>query len=467
MEKIIIIDDNEEIRRQLKWGLGTDYTVFQADSRPEALKQIQKHRPKVVTLDLGLPPHENSTEEGLLTLSEIVKEYPHTKVVVITGNGQRVNALKAIRAGAYDYYEKPVDLQELKVIINRAFHLYDIEEENRNLRDGIDMKGSGMLGLMGECQDMQRVFSTIRKIGPSDVSVLVIGESGTGKELVARAIHAMSMRKSGPFISINCGAIPDNLLESELFGHEKGAFTGAHSQLQGKVEYAEKGTLFLDEIGELPAKLQVKLLRFLQERTIQRLGGREDIHVDTRILAATNIDIQKAISEKTFREDLYYRLGVLTLKLPPLRERGSDIMLLTNLFVIKFSQQFGKKVEGLSRQAQQEIEAYDWPGNVRELENRLQRAVIMADSKIIDIHDLGFAAAVGSPKKANWDGVTLKEAKGQVEKEFIINAINKWGGNLAKTAEELGVTRPTLYDLIKKHGVSGQTGGRAAEETSE
>ncbi|MDA8090458.1 MAG: sigma 54-interacting transcriptional regulator [Nitrospiraceae bacterium] len=332
MEKIIVIDDDEEIRRQLKWGLGKDYDVLQAENRVDALSLVEKNRPKAITLDLGLPPHENSAQEGLLTLAQVLKESPFTKVIVITGTGQRENALKAIQAGAYDYYEKPVNLQELKVIINRAFHLYDIEEENRNLRAGLEAKSSGMFGMSGQCAGLQKVFSAIRKIGPSDISVLIIGESGTGKELAARAIHAMSQRSGGPFVSINCGAIPDNLLETELFGHEKGAFTGAHAQVMGKVEYADKGSFFLDEIGELPAGLQVKLLRFLQERTIQRIGGREDIAVDTRIIAATNADIMKAVREKTFREDLYYRLGVMVLNLPPLRERGDDVMLLANLF---------------------------------------------------------------------------------------------------------------------------------------
>ncbi len=463
MEKIIIIDDDEEIRRQLKWGLGKDYDVLQAGSRADALVLVQKNRPKAVTLDLGLPPHENSVEEGLLTLDSVLKESPSTKVIVITGNGQRENALKAIQAGAYDYYEKPVNLQELKVIISRAFHLYDIEEENRNLRAGLEANDSGMFGMCGQCPEIQKVFSTIRKVGPSDISVLIIGESGTGKELVAKAIHALSLRNKGPFISINCGAIPDNLLEAELFGHEKGAFTGAHAQVMGKAEYADNGTFFLDEIGELPSSLQVKLLRFLQERTIQRVGGREDIHVNTRIIAATNADITKAVQEKTFREDLYYRLGVMVLNLPPLRERGDDIMLLANLFLIKFAGQSGKKVKGLSKQARELIMSYSWPGNIRELENRMQRAVIMSDSPVIDIHDLGFTGNERhSPGMAGARGATLKAVKNKVEKDFITEVIDRHKGNMARVAEELGISRPTLYDLIKKHGIAGQAGIRTA-----
>ncbi|MDA8091189.1 MAG: PEP-CTERM-box response regulator transcription factor [Nitrospiraceae bacterium] len=463
MERIIIVDDDEEIRRQLKWGLGKDYEVLQAGNRADALTLVGKNRPKVITLDLGLPPHENSVEEGLLTLASILKESPSTKVIVITGNGQRENALKAIQAGAYDYYEKPVNLQELKVIVNRAFHLYDIEEENRNLRTGMEVKASDMFGMAGQCAEIQKVFSTIRKVGPSDISVLIIGESGTGKELVARAIHALSPRNRKPFISINCGAIPDNLLESELFGHEKGAFTGAHAQVMGKVEYADKGTFFLDEIGELPANLQVKLLRFLQERIIQRVGGREDIHVDTRIVAATNLDIMKAVREKTFREDLYYRLGVMVLNLPPLRERSGDIMVLANLFLLKFAGQVGKKVKGLSKQAQQFIESYNWPGNIRELENRIQRAVIMSESPVIDIHDLGFTETESHSNAFNMRGKSLKAVKNKVEKDLVIDVIDRHKGNMARIAEELGVSRPTLYDLIKKHGIGGQQGSATVE----
>ncbi|GAB4388023.1 MAG: PEP-CTERM-box response regulator transcription factor [Thermodesulfovibrionales bacterium] len=454
MENLLVIDDNEEIRTQLKWGLGKDYSVHLAEDAGKGLSLFGKLRPKAVVLDLGLPPHEDSTEEGFRFLEAALRERPHTKVVVVTGDEQRESALKAVGMGAYDYYQKPVDLKELKVIIQRAFHLYNIEEENRKLQGAL-RRSSELEGMMGQCPAMLEVFSTIRKIASSDASVLVSGESGTGKELVARAIHSMSLRKDGPFMPINCGAIPENLLESELFGHEKGAFTGAHAQVQGKVEFAHGGTLFLDEIGELPASLQVKLLRFLQEKTIQRVGGRENIHVDARIVAATNADISKAIGEGKFREDLYYRIGVITMFLPPLRKRGGDITLLSNVFLKKFSDEFGKKIKGFSGSSVEFLESYDWPGNVRELENRVQRAVIMAESSFIEPRDLAFSETPGATLRRLPElGITLKEARERLEREMLSHAIGKHGGNMAKAAEDLGISRPTLYDLTRKHGLN-------------
>jgi two-component system NtrC family response regulator len=364
--------------------------------------------------------------------------------------------------GAYDFYQKPIDANELKIIVSRAFYLHNIEDENRRLHLSLDEKTTELCGMVGQCPDMLRIFSTIRKVASSDISVLIAGESGTGKELVARAIHSMSLRKEGPFVPINCGAIPENLLESELFGHEKGAFTGAHLQVQGKVEYAHKGTLFLDEIGELSAALQVKLLRFLQEKTVQRIGGREDIHVDARILAATNIDIQKAIQDGRFREDLYYRLGVLVINLPPLRKRGEDIVFLANLFLRRFSEEFKKKVRGFSPASIKLLEAYEWPGNVRELENRIQRAVIMSELSVIEPYDLGFAERSAMQKAVVAENITLKEARDRIERELVVAAVEKHNGNIARAAEELGISRPTLYDIMKKHGLynsnPGQTG---------
>jgi two-component system NtrC family response regulator len=457
MEKLLIVDDNEEIRKQLKWGLAKDYSVLLAGNADEALALFRKHRPKVVTLDLGLPPHEDGTAEGFRCLEGALNEQPAAKVIVITGNDERENALKAIDMGAYDYYQKPVDLAELKVMIKRACHLYNIEEENRSLHTALEEKAPGLYGMIGQCPQMQEVFSAIRKIASSDVAVLVVGESGTGKELVAKAIHSMSMRNAGAFVPLNCGAIPENLLESELFGHEKGAFTGAHDRVQGKVEYAHNGTLFLDEIGELPASLQVKLLRFLQEKTIQRVGGREDIAVDTRIIAATNIEIEKAIKEGSFREDLYYRIGVITISLPPLRERGADVVLLSNVFLRRSCQEFGKKVKGFSARALELLESHGWPGNVRELENKVQRAVIMAESLMIEPRDLGFAEEAEDrqkrPQVASVPGETLKDAKNRIEREMIMSAVETHDGNIAKAAAELGISRPTLYDLMKKHGL--------------
>lgn len=453
MEKLLIVDDSEEIRKQLKWGLGKEYTVLLAGNGKDAFSLFKKNLPKVVLLDMGLPPHENGTEEGFKCLEEIQKKLPIAKVIVITGNEERENVLRAVQMGAYDFYQKPIDLKELKVIINRAFYLYNIEEENRQLQIALEKKTPELVGMIGQCTKMLEVFSTIRKVATSDAPILIEGESGTGKELVAKATHSMSLRKDGPFIPINCGAIPENLLESELFGFEKGAFTGAHDRVQGKVEFAQKGTLFLDEIGELPANLQVKLLRFLQEKIFQRLGGRENIHVNTRIIAATNVDISKAIQEGRFREDLYYRIGVITINLPTLRQREDDIILLANFFLKKSSGEFGKKVRGFSPSSIELLESYNWPGNVRELENKIQRAVIMSESPMIEPHDLGFSKRPTRQRFVTTENMTLRETRDNVEREMIISAMEKHGGNIARVAEELSVSRPTLYDLIKKHGL--------------
>ncbi len=467
MEKLLIVDDSPEIRKQLKWGLGKEYKVIPAGSVDEALELFKAHQPKVMTLDLGLPPDADGATEGLRCLDAVLGLNPSTKVIVLSGNEERENALKAVSLGAYDFYQKPIELTELKVILSRAFHLAQLEGENRRLQSAVKGQGSGMHGIFGQCVKIEEIFATIRKVATADIPVMILGESGTGKEMVARAIHNQSLRKDGPFIPINCGAIPENLLESELFGHEKGAFTGAQARVQGKVEYAQGGTLFLDEIGEMPAPLQVRLLRFLQEKVIQRVGGREDIEVDVRIVAATNIDIQKAITVGTFREDLYYRLGVISLDLPPLRARGEDPVLLGNLFLRRYGAEFNKKVRGFSAAAMNQLQRYEWPGNVRELENKIKRAVVMADSPIIEPQDLGFAgAAAEAGEEAStrsvapalgaglkFDGLTLKEARSQVEKEMLIAAMEQEEGNIVRAAEALGVSRPTLYDLMKKHGV--------------
>jgi len=456
LNKILVVDDNDDIRKQLKWGLGKEFAVLLAADGKEALSHFRKHQPLVVTLDLGLPPDEDGTEEGFRCLDEMLQHMPTTKIIVITGNDGRENALKAVQMGAYDYYQKPVDLGELKVIISRAFHLQVIEAENRRLQNTLADRTGENSGIIGQCPAMQQVFSTIRKVAASDVSVLVSGESGTGKELVARAVHDMSLRKHAPFVAINCGAIPETLLESELFGHERGSFTGAHARVLGKVEYANKGTLFLDEIAEIPGSLQVKLLRFLQERSLQRVGGREDIPVDVRIIAATNIDINKAMEEGRFREDLYYRIGVVTIDLPPLRARGDDILLLANLFLRRFSGDFNRKVRGYSPASEECIISYGWPGNVRELENKVQRAVLMAGGHLVEPEDLGFAAPpeVEPPTSSEVCELgTLKDARDALERDMILTAIRQQGGNIAKAAEILGVSRPTLYDLMKKHGI--------------
>jgi two-component system, NtrC family, response regulator len=453
MEKLLITDDSDEIRNQLKWGLSKEYSVILAKNGDESLALFKKNTPSVATLDLGLPPHENGTEEGFRCLHEMLRHNPATKVIVITGNDQRENALKAIQTGAYDFYQKPINLDELKIIIKRAFHLASIEQENRALHESLERQTAQFGGMIGQCSEMQTIFSTMRKVASSDAAILVQGESGTGKELVARGIHAMSLQKDGPFIPINCGAIPENLLESELFGHEKGAFTGAHGQVQGKVEYAHKGTLFLDEIGELPSLLQVKLLRFLQDKTIQRVGGREDITVNARIIAATNKDLAKEINDGRFREDLYYRIGVVTINIPALRERRGDTILLATYFLRRYADLYKKRVRGFSAAAQERLSSYEWPGNVRELENKIQRAVIMSEGALAEPEDLGFTTARGEKCVAESISCTLKEARDRVEKEMVVAALDRNNGNIARSAEDLGISRPTLYDILKKNGL--------------
>ncbi len=469
MEKLLIIDDSSEIRKQLKWGLAKDYLVLLAESVDEAIKLFDKHAPAVVTLDLGLPPDIDGASEGLRCLELLLNKRPETKIIVLSGNEDHANALAAVDLGAYDFYHKPIDLAELKIILGRAFHVAALERENFQLKAESTRDNKAFSGIFGQCPQMLKVFDTIKKVTSVNVPVLILGESGTGKEVVAQAIHQQGIRKGHNFIAINCGAIPENLLESELFGHEKGAFTGAQNRVQGKVEYADKGTLFLDEIGEMPALLQVKLLRFLQEKVLQRVGGRENIAVDTRIIAATNIDIEKSIKDGRFREDLYYRIGVITIDLPPLRERGGDIELLGNVFVQRFSQEFGKKIRGFSLESLQYMKDYDWPGNVRELENKVKRAIVMAETPIIEAWDLGFAermeAVPGANDKENSraslmftdtvvdENLTLKEARYHVEHRLLQATLERTQGNVQKAAEQLAVSRPTMYDLMKKHGL--------------
>ena len=454
MEKILVVDDDSDIRQQLKWGLGDGYTVLMAGDINEAINLFKKFQPGVVLLDLGLPPHEHTSEEGFRGLAEMLELNPHAKIIMLTGNSERENALKALQLGAYDFYPKPPVLSELNIIIGRAFHLANIEEQNRDLQRSIELKSKGFTGIIGQCPAMQSVFATIKKVASSDVSIFITGESGTGKELVAQAIHAAGFPKGGPFIPINCGAIPENLLESELFGHEKGSFTGAHSTVQGKLQYAHKGTLFLDEIGELPFNLQVKLLRFLQEGVIQRVGGREDIMIDARTVCATNVDIVKAIADGRFREDLYYRISVITIALPPLRERGEDILLLANYFLRKFNDEYKKKVRRFSASAVNFLRTYDWPGNVRELQNCVQRAIIMGDAAVIEAADLGGSGGDADVPETESSVVTLREARDKVERDLIALALDRHSGNIVKAAEELGVSRPTLYDLLKKHSLT-------------
>ncbi len=443
---LLIVDDSQEIREQMKWGLKSLYSIFEADNRVSASEILQQEKIDLVTLDLGLPPDADGVTEGLSALEQFLSLNSLTKVVVITGNQDRANALKAIQLGAYDFMAKPVDLEVLKIVLQRAAHLAVLEKENKKLLEREEKRG--FPEIIGSSPAMSKVFDTIRRVAGSDVSVLIVGESGTGKELVARAIHQQSNRSEGPFIAINCGAIPETLLESELFGHEKGAFTGAHLQRRGRIESAEGGTLFLDEIGEISPALQVKLLRVLQERTIERVGGRVEIPVDTRVLAATNMDLQLAMKDGRFREDLYYRLNTVTIPVPPLRERGADIVMLGKSLLQKFSEEAQKKVLGYSREALLSLEQYHWPGNVRELENRIRRAVTLTDNPRIAPEDLDLE----EPKDVQ-TGPSLKEAREAVEKRVIEQTLIKTGGNITKAAATLGVSRPTLHDLISRHNI--------------
>ena len=445
-QKLLIVDDDEDLRTQMKWALTADYDVSLAEDRESAITIINKEQPAVVTLDLGLPPNPAGVEEGFAVLDHILDAYNHTKVIIITGRGEKENALRAVEKGAYDFFYKPIQLDELKVVLRRAFHLSQLEQEQREMRHRLS--GSTFEDMIGTSQKMQDVFSTIRKVATTDAPVLITGESGTGKELVARAIHRLSIRESKPFIPINCSAIPENLIESELFGHEKGTFTGAHAQRKGRFEMAEGGTLFLDEIGDLPQLLQVKLLRFLQEKVIERVGGREQIEVDTRILAATNRDLEEAMKKATFREDLYYRLNVVKISLPPLRDRNADVILLAKTFLDRYTSEIRKKIKGFNSQAIESIERYPWPGNVRELENRIKRAVIMSEGKKITAEDLELESTAG--KK---ESMVLKDARKMLEKDLILKAITRNDNSLTKAAAELGVSRPTLYDLMEKLGI--------------
>ena len=445
-ERLLIVEDDAHISRQLKWALAGEYDILLAGDAASALEILKAKRPAVVTLDLGLPPRPDEATVGLELLGKILETQPHTKIIVVTGNGERENALRATNQGAWDYYSKPINIDELKIILSRAFHVRTLEKENLELQKELE-ETKRFDQLIGSSSEMNEIFSNIRKVAKSDVSVLVVGESGTGKELIARAIHNKSNRRGKPFVAINCGAIPDTLLEAELFGHEKGAYTGAHMQRKGKVEYANGGTLFLDEIGELPALLQVKLLRFLQERIIERIGGRERIEVDVRIIAATHKNLKESLSTGEFREDLYYRLGVVTIEVPPLRNRSDDVLLLANYFVRKSCQEMNKSVAKFDASALQAIVEYDWPGNVRELENKIMRAVVMGQGRIIRGEDLDLPCE----RLLNGEQQTLKEVRENLERDFVCRALltNNW--NIARTAEQIGVTRPTMYDLMKKY----------------
>jgi two-component system, NtrC family, response regulator len=444
--KILIVDDDDELRTQMMWALNSTYDVLLAEDRPSAIQIVKDYKPTAVTLDLGLPPSAGDTREGLLALADMLQIDRFLKVLVVTGQDEKQNGIEAIGQGAYDFFCKPVNIDELKVVLDRALRVQDFERDRFEQLDD-DSAVEAFEEIIGVSPQMQTVFDTIQKVSRTDASVLIVGESGTGKELVARAIHRHSSRNSGPFVPINCGAIPENLLESELFGHEKGSFTGAHIQRLGRVELANKGTLFLDEIGELSGPLQVKLLRFLQQHEIERIGGRSPIHVDARIVAATNMDLTKAMAEGRFREDLYYRLGVVIISLPSLRERNEDVLLLANTFLQRQAAAQGRDLI-FTPKALKAIESHHWPGNVRELENRIQRAAIMAENGRITPRDLGIS------QYSEFEGQGLAKARQAVERQMIEAALARNKGNLTRAAAELEISRPSLYELIDKLGIS-------------
>jgi two-component system NtrC family response regulator len=440
---LLVVEDDEGLQRQLKWAY-EGYQVVCAGDRSAAIEALRAHEPAEVTLDLGLPPDPDGTTEGFATLEQILRLKPDTKVIVATGHGAHESALRAIAMGAYDFYKKPVDIDELGMIVARAFHLHAIEAENRRLESD---SGSTVLGsIVSAAPEMLTVARTIERVATADVSVMLLGASGTGKELLAQAVHEKSKRK-GAFVAINCAAIPENLLEAELFGYERGAFTGAVKSNVGKIELAEGGTLFLDEVGDIPLPLQVKLLRFLQERVIERIGGRQPIAVDTRIVCATHQDLEAMIADGRFREDLYYRLAEIVVKIPSLAERSGDAVLLARHFVNRFSRELNPSVQSLSPEALAAIDAYAWPGNVRELENRIKRAVIMADGRSIGAADLDLGSAAAEQSEL----INLRAAREVADRKAIRHAMSRTDNNISGAAKLLGISRPTLYDLLKQY----------------
>jgi two-component system, NtrC family, response regulator len=447
--KLLIVDDDEAIRTQMKWALSQDYDMCFGEDRKGALEAFEANSPAVTLLDLGLPPHPNECSEGLAVLSDILAIDSTAKVIVISGQSEKRNAIQAVGAGAYDFLCKPVEMEELKLLLRRCIHVVDLEKEYRELQES--QRSDMFEDMLGTSPQMQAVFAFIRKVAGTNVPVLLLGESGTGKEMAAAAIHRRSARKDGRFVAINCNAIPENLLESELFGHEKGAFTGAHIQRKGLLETASGGTLFLDEIGELPAPIQVKLLRFLQEQRLQRVGGRQEIQVDTRLVAATNADLKQMIGNRKFREDLYFRLAVVTIRLLPLRERGEDIVVLAREFLQRYAAQEGRTKLVFAPDALRAMTHYSWPGNVRELQNRVKRAVIMASGSRVTAKDLELDLG---KDLASLSATTLKQAREQVERDTIRQALKRHAGRITAAAADLGISRPTLYELMEKLSIS-------------
>lgn len=444
-KNLLIIEDDPGLQKQLRWSFDA-YEVLVARDRESALTLVRRHEPAVVTMDLGLPPDPDGASEGLATLEQILELAPDTKLIVLTGNQDHGHALKAIDMGAYDFHQKPFDPEMLSLVVERAFYLHALQQENRRLLQ--TQVHSLITGIVTRDPGLVKVCRSVEKVAPSDATVILLGESGTGKEILARTLHQSSARQGKRFMAINCAAIPEALLESELFGYEKGAYTGAAKQTLGKIELADEGTFFLDEVGDLPMPLQAKLLRFLQERVIERIGGRKEIPVDVRIVCATHQNLKKLIEEGRFREDLYYRLSEIVITIPPLRERAGDAALLAHHFKNKFSAQEKRSSLNFSQEALAAIESHSWPGNVREMENCIKRAVIMADGPLISAEDLGLQTSTTLAEPIN-----LRQIRDKAECDALMKALARVDGNVVKAAELLGVSRPTIYDLMNRHGL--------------
>jgi len=439
---LLVVEDDAGLQSQLRWHFD-QYNVVVAGDRESAIAAVRLHEPPVVLQDLGLPPDEEGVEEGFQTVQEIMRLAPATKIIVITGNHDYENALRSVAMGAYDFYQKPINTETLDLIVQRAYNIYDLEAENRRL---LEQQQSPLAGLIADDPAMLKVCRTIERVAPTTVTCTLLGESGTGKEVLARAIHNLSPRQENRFVAINCAAVPENLMESELFGYEKGAFTGASKRTLGKVELAHEGSLFLDEIGDMPLSLQAKLLRFLQERVIERLGGHQEIPVDVRVITATNKDLEAMVAEGSFREDLYYRICEMVIHIPPLRERQGDKILLARHLLQTYAKEQNRKINGFTPEATEAIEAYEWPGNIREMENKIKRAVIMCDDRHITAQDLALAI----PDEL---AINLRHVRQEAEKGAIKRALLMSDGNFSSAARLLGITRPTLYDLVKKYDI--------------
>ena len=457
LPKLLIIEDDMGLCSQYRWAFPSCQVLF-AHSRAQALQVAQKEHPSVAIMDLGLPPDPDGVSEGFATLDGLARQLPDTKVIVATSHGDRSHALRAIAAGAYDFCEKPIDIGMLGTIVARSLRLHTLQDENRRVQDA--PPPSPIKGIVAADAGMLKVCRDVEKLAPANVAVLLLGESGTGKEALARALHDLSPRARQPFVAINCGAIPEALLESELFGHERGAFTGAVKQTLGKIELASKGTLFLDEIGDLPHQLQVKLLRFLQEQVVERIGGRQPIKVDVRVVSATNIQLQDQVDDGRFRGDLFYRLNAVTIRIPPLRDRGGDKLLLARHFLAQFSREFGRAVRGFSDDAVAALESHPWPGNIRELENRMKRAVLMSEGRTLTAADLELAPGVED--LTTYD---LRAARSRAERDVVQRALARSNGTVATAARLLGISRPTLYTLLDAHGLQAPGAGDGQDAT--